>query len=67
MAGALQGDRHAHCAEHVPLAGYTEPICILKGQDRTEAIAFAEELLLIARRIARRPARRQQKKGEHDA
>ena len=48
------GVRHAHCVDHVEMEGYEEPVCILKGQDREEVLAFARELLAPRQEESRR-------------
>jgi hypothetical protein len=47
-AARPKGRRHRHCAEHVRMDGYREPVCILTGQDRAEVLAFAREMAALA-------------------
>jgi len=42
------GQHHGACVAHVRVDGLTNPVCILRGQDRDQVIADARELAGLA-------------------
>ena len=45
----LAGKRHESCVDHVKLADYRSPVCILDGQNADEVVAFAQDCIRIGR------------------
>lgn len=53
-AKAPTGKRHHPCAAHYRMAGYVGPVCVLRGHDASDSLAFAEAM---ARRAAEHAGR----------